>query len=100
MQCAEVGLTGQNSRNYTQVSFIPWSGIIGNTFNFIDPSHIIHACHLVPAFNLGWTYNLLDPSVAQDPQGDWSAYYTNRYHGLDFIDLISIMMYDPMTQVH
>lgn len=99
MQRAEVGLTGRNSRNYTRVSFVPWSGTIGNTFDFIDPSHIIRACHLVPAFNLGRTYDLLDPSVARDPQGDWSAYYANRYRGLDFIDLISIMTYDPMTQV-
>jgi len=89
MQCNEVGLTGLNSRNFTRVSFVPWSGIPGSTFDFIDPSHVIRACHLIPAFNLGRTYDLLEPSIFRDPKGDWCAYYANRYSlGLSLIDLI------------
>lgn len=71
-------LGGQNSRNYTRVSFVPWSGVTGATFDFVDPSHIIRGCHLLPVFALGRTHNLLDPSVARDLEGDWCAYYANR----------------------
>lgn len=83
MQRCAVGLTGPNSRKYTRVSFVPWSGTPGSTFDFIDPSHVIRACHLIPAFNDGRTHDLLDPSVVRNPKGDWCAYYANRY-GLDF----------------
>lgn len=79
MQCGMASLTGLNSQNYTQVSFVPWSSIPGSVFDFIDPSHIIHACHLIPAFNVGQTHDLLDPSITRDSQGDWCAYYANRY---------------------
>ena len=79
MERSEFGLTGPNSRNYARVSFVPWSGTPGSTFDFVDPSHIIRACHLIPAFNLGRTHNLLDPSLVRDKKGDWCAYYANRY---------------------
>lgn len=72
------GLTGLNSQKYTRVSFVPWSGTPGSTFDFVDPSHIIRSCHLIPAFNLGRTYDLLDPSIVRDSKGDWCAYYANR----------------------
>lgn len=79
MQRSDAGLLGLNSWNYTRVSFVPWSGVPGSTFDFVDPSHIIRACHLIPAFNLGRTHDLLDPSIARDSKGDWRAYYSNRY---------------------
>jgi len=79
MQRSALGLTGPNSRNFTRVSFVPSSSISGSTFDFVDPSHIIRACHLIPAFNIGRTHDLLDPSIARDPKGDWCAYYANRY---------------------
>lgn len=72
-------LLGQNSRNYTRVSFIPWSGTPGSTFDFVDPAHVIRACHLIPALDFGRTYDLLDPSVARDPKGDWRIFYVNRF---------------------
>jgi len=83
MQRSATGLAGPNSRNYTRASFVPWSGTLGTAFDFVDPSHIIRACHLIPAFNLGRTHDLLDPSLVRDQKGDWCAYYPNRY-GLDF----------------
>jgi hypothetical protein len=100
MQCSAVGLAGPNSRNYTRVSFVPWSGDLGSTFDFVDPSHIIRACHLIPAFNLGRTTDLLDPSVARDPKGDWCAYYANRC-GLDSCrsTCFLIMTHTPTVQV-
>lgn len=79
MERGPAGLTGPNSQNYTRVSFVPWSGTPGTTFDFINPLHIIRACHLIPAFNLGRTYDLLDPSIIRDPMGDWCAFYANRY---------------------
>lgn len=79
MQRSTAGLTGPNSRNYKRISFVPWSDIPGSAFDFVDPSHVIRASHLIPAFNLGRTHDLLDPSVARDEEGDWSAYYANRY---------------------
>ena len=78
MERCTSGLAGSNSRNYTRISFVPWTGAPGNTFDFVDPVHIIRAFHLIPAFNLGRTSDLLDPSIARDPQGDWCAYYANR----------------------
>jgi hypothetical protein len=72
-------LMGLNSRYYTRVSFVPWSGTPGSAFDFVDPSHIIRACHLIPAFSLGRTHDLLDPSVARDQEGDWCAFYANRF---------------------
>ena len=79
MEYSTSGLDGPNSQNYARVSFVPWSGIPGNTFDFIDPSHIIRGCHLLPVFALGRTCDLLNPSIARDPEGDWCAYYANRY---------------------
>ena len=99
MQRSTSNLAGPNSRNYTRVSFVPWTGTPGSAFDFIDPSHVIRACHLIPAFNLGRTHDLLDPSVARDPKGDWCAYYANRYSLMDswLINLILIMTHDPMA---
>jgi hypothetical protein len=51
----------------------------GNTFDLVNPSHIICACHFIPNFNLGRTHTLLDPSIAQDTKGDWCTFYANRY---------------------
>jgi hypothetical protein len=79
MERSTSGLNGENSQNYARVTFVPWSGIPGNAFDFVDPSHIVRGCHLLPAFALGRTHNLLDPSIARDPEGDWCAYYANRY---------------------
>ena len=93
MQRNEVGLTGLNSRNFTRVSFVPWSGIPGSTFDFVDPSHVIRACHLIPAFNLGRTYDLLEPSFVRDPKGDWYAYYANRYG-------LGLSLIETMTHLH
>ena len=78
MERSASGLNGPNSQNYTRVSFVPWSGIPGDMFDFVNLSHIIRGCHLLPAFALGRTCDLLDPSIARDREGDWCAYYANR----------------------
>jgi hypothetical protein len=72
-------LSGENSRQYCRISFIPQSGVPGEALEFIDPSQIIRACHLIPAFHLGRTRDRLSPSMARDSDGDWRAFYPNRY---------------------
>jgi len=53
----------------------------GAAFGFIDPSLVLRACHLIPAFADGHTDSLLrhGPSVARerDAIDDWAAYYVN-----------------------
>lgn len=99
MERSTTCLAGMNSKNYARVSYVPWSGTRGDAFDFVNPSHIVRACHLVPAFNLGRTHALLDPSIARDPEGDWCAFYANWYDRnlskLPFTNLICNMMHGP-----
>lgn len=71
-------LTGPNARQYTRVSFTPHSDVPGEAFGFVDPSHVIRGCHIIPAFNLQRTCDRLGPSMARDAKGDWRAFYANR----------------------
>ena len=52
-----------------------------DAFGFLDPSLVLHACHLIPAFAKGRTDSLLPcgPSVAREngDLDDWTAYYVN-----------------------
>lgn len=72
-------LQGGNSCKYTRISFIPHSDTPGECFGFVDPSHVVRACHLIPAFHLQRTRDLLEVSMARDTKGDWRAFYVNRY---------------------
>ena len=59
------------------VGFVP-SGDI-DAFGFLDPTLVICACHLIPAFALGRNLWLLGQSTARDSLvGDWENYYVNR----------------------
>ncbi|KZV84874.1 hypothetical protein EXIGLDRAFT_623736 [Exidia glandulosa HHB12029] len=50
-----------------------------DAFSFLDPSLVLRACHLIPAFAHGRTPDLLDNSTARDSdEGDWQYYYVNR----------------------
>ena len=79
MQRDSTQLRGPNASRYTRVSFIPHSGVPGEAFGFVDPSHVIRGCHLIPAFDLQQTRDRLGPSIARDAKGDWRAFYANRY---------------------
>ena len=61
-----------------KIGFIPDSP---STFGFLNPSPVLHACHLIPAFAKGHTDSLLrhGPSVAWENgnSDDWTAYYVN-----------------------
>ena len=72
-------LGGQNSFQYTRISFAQHSNVPGEAFGFVDPSHIIRGCHLIPAFHLQRTCDRLGPSITRDVKGDWKAFYANRY---------------------
>lgn len=79
MQQDLLQLRGPNTSQYTRVSFTPHLGVPGEAFGFVDPSHIIRECHLIPAFDLQRTRDQLSPSMARDVEGDWRAFYANRY---------------------
>jgi hypothetical protein len=51
-----------------------------DAFGFLDPDHVLRACHLIPSFAVGRTALLLAPSMARDDSraGDWTNYYVNR----------------------
>jgi hypothetical protein len=65
------------ARSYPRVSFIPYQSNEDDPFGFVDPEHVIRGCHLIPAFELGRTFELLPPSVARDKAGDWKAFSVN-----------------------
>ena len=49
-------------------------------FGFLDPSKVLRACHLNPAFAEGKTTFLLGPSIAQHGKdGDWVNYYVMQW---------------------
>lgn len=72
-------LKGPNSSQHSRISFVQHSGVSGEAFGLVDPSHVIRACHLIPAYHLGRTCERLGPSIARDVKGDWQAFYANRY---------------------
>ena len=64
-------LSEPNSSQYTRVSFTRHSGVPGEAFGFVNPSHVIRGCHLIPVFHLQRTCDRLGPSIARDAKGDW-----------------------------
>lgn len=63
-------------------------------FGFLDPAHVLRACHLIPAFALGKTTSLLRPSTARDSEdGDWTNYYVMRYINFFFWLIFLIPVY-------
>ena len=63
-----------------KIGFVPEDGD-SPAFGFLDPSLVIHGCHLIPAFINGRTNQLLrgSASVARQPDeiDDWARYYVN-----------------------
>lgn len=64
--------TGPCARRLDRVRFLPSTE--DDALGFIDPAAVIRGCHLVPAFALGRTSNLMGPSLARDLEGDWAAF--------------------------
>ena len=54
-----------------------------NEYGFIDPTHILRACHVVPAFAHGKAAPR--PAVRPDAREDYNYYYVMRYVLADFL---------------
>ena len=75
---------GLKSARLPKIGFVPSDS--SSAFGFVDPSLVLRACHLIPAFADGRTGSLLHhgPSVAREKDvfDDWVAYYVNMYVSL------------------
>ncbi|RXW14641.1 hypothetical protein EST38_g11212, partial [Candolleomyces aberdarensis] len=97
---AEPGYTpGFDGARLPKIGFVQWEADRDNyPFGFLDPAEILQGCHLIPAFHLGHTTELLphDCAVArqvkvehQDPATgateDWTNYYVNVFVDRDMV---------------
>ena len=73
-------------RSGSNIARLPKVGFVEDTdedvFGFLDPDLIIRGSHLIPAFNSGWTCNLMSydgPTVARpsNEKDDWMNFYVN-----------------------
>ena len=61
-----------------RIGFVPEEDL--DSFGFLDPNIVICGVHLIPAFSIGRTEELLGPSLARpekDSDEDWQAFYVN-----------------------
>ena len=69
---------GIKNARLPKIGFVPDSP---GAFRFLDPTLVLRACHLIPAFAEGRTDSLLphSPSVARENGeiDEWTAYYVN-----------------------
>ncbi|KAF7327131.1 hypothetical protein MKEN_00289800 [Mycena kentingensis (nom. inval.)] len=63
------------------VSFVSYDSPDSEAFGFIDPNVLVRGAHIIPAFDLAQTDELLPPSVLarplSDEHQDWMYYYVN-----------------------
>ncbi|KAI1789115.1 hypothetical protein LXA43DRAFT_923997 [Ganoderma leucocontextum] len=59
-------ISGTQARRLERIQFMPPNSESGEVFGFVDPGHIIRACHLIPAFHYGRTFDCLGPSMARE----------------------------------
>lgn len=51
-----------------------------DSFGFVDPSLVLRACHIIPAFNSGKRYaDGIGLSAMARDSNDWKCYYVNRF---------------------
>jgi len=71
-------LGGARHLRLDRIGYVPEDDL--EAFGFLDPSEVLRACHLIPAFAEGKTTSLLGPSIARDGKdGDWVNYYVMRW---------------------
>ncbi|KAI0719739.1 hypothetical protein C8T65DRAFT_736307 [Cerioporus squamosus] len=70
-------ISGTRVRRLERVHFVAHS--TGRAFGFVNPSHVIRACHLIPSFRYGRTSDYSLPSMARDPAGDWKYFLVNCF---------------------
>lgn len=71
--------SGFKARRLHQIGFLDSHEDKG-AFGFIDPSDVIRAIHLIPAFKLGTSYEFLPPSIARrenEGDEDYVRYYVS-----------------------
>ncbi|KAI5896073.1 uncharacterized protein SCHCODRAFT_02492911 [Schizophyllum commune H4-8] len=79
--------SGWAERRLHRIGFVPGDG--PDAFNFINPADIVRASHLIPAFALGLTRELLPPSSLARPgcddteDADYARYYVNMFSDRD-----------------
>jgi hypothetical protein len=82
--------SGPNHLRLDRIGYVPETD--AEAFGFLDPSLVLRACHLVPAFALGKTASLLARSAARDfHDGDWLNYYVMRWVSFTFTVLPSLI---------
>jgi hypothetical protein len=67
---------GWAPRRLHRIGFVP-DRSASPAFGFVDPSHVIRAVHLIPAFAHGKTEDYLGPSLVRSghEHKDWAYYY-------------------------
>ena len=80
--CMELGYCwGFKEACLPKVRFVPDTD--DHAFGFLDPSLVIHGCHLILAFSEGWTDTLLrygESCVRKPGESDnWRMFYVNMY---------------------
>lgn len=68
---------GWKQKQLDRLTFLPSTS--EGAFDFLDPSLIIRGSHIIPAYEQGQTTALLPNSMYRELEGDWNAYYANRY---------------------
>ena len=75
-------------RSGTRYARLPMVGFVEDSdelaFGFLDPSHVIRGCHLIPRFASGRTNTLMSyqgPTAARGSgyTDDWTNFYVNMY---------------------
>ncbi|KAI0739460.1 hypothetical protein C8Q80DRAFT_1339217 [Daedaleopsis nitida] len=82
---------GFKAKRLYRLEFTPTDNDDGIAFGFVDPSDVVRASHIIPAFAHGRTEHLLGPSVARDVAGqsqilspDDAEHTDFRYHYVNF----------------
>ncbi|KAJ2914038.1 hypothetical protein MD484_g6384, partial [Candolleomyces efflorescens] len=77
-----------------KIGFVQWEEEYDNyAFGFLDPGQVLRGCHLIPAFHLGHTTELLphDCPIARQVKSensstqDWTNYYVNIFVDRDMV---------------
>lgn len=67
----------KNGLTLDTLRFIPM--VDPDAFGFVDPSDVLRACHLIPAFHHGHLHpDRIAMSMMAKDGNDWRQYYVNR----------------------
>ncbi len=70
--------SGFKAKRLPCIGFLP--GDDPQAFGFVDPSHILRASHIMPAYIYGQTSEILSPSICRrfnENNMDWVRYYVD-----------------------